>query len=132
MSLQAFEELAKDNEYGLVRMKILKDFAPYSPNPEVGFAVAGFDPEKALRVYQLGAGIPVDEDLNPLILVEEEQAPPQPTAPQIEIPDDWQTKNRLVRRRYAIAILGEERSLSESEMDEIIQAELNRRQADAD
>ena len=127
--VHAFENLI--NEYGLVRMKITKDFAPYTPDPEFGWCVAGFTPDKAKRIYDLAAGYPVDEDLNPLSLEGEILEPPPAPDTAIEIPDNWHKGNHLPRVRLAMAIKGTTETMSDEEARAIIQQELDRRQSHA-
>lgn len=124
-TLEHFESL--QNDLGLVRMQILKDFAPYSPDPDLGYPVAGFPPDVALRIYGLQAGVPVDEDLKPIALQDEAPPPPEPSAPGVEIPDNWQDHHVLVKARIAKALIGENRKITEPEMDAIIAAEVERR-----
>ena len=124
-SLETFEHLA--NEAGLVRMQITQDFAPYSPDPDRGIPVAGFPPDVAHRIYGIKAGIPVDDDLNPIDL-DEEAPPPAPVeASAVDIPDNWKDAHRLVKARIAKAIKGSNDKMSEQECDEVIAAEVERR-----
>lgn len=124
-SIEAFQKLA--NEAELVRMLILKDFAPYSPDPDRGVPVAGFPADVALRIYDLGAGVPVDENLDPIQVEEEVVLEVQPQAPAVEIPENWKDHHVLVKARIAKSIIGENKRLTEAECDEIIAAEIERR-----
>lgn len=127
--VHAFENLM--NDQGLVRVKIVKDFAPYSPDPQFGWSIAGFDPAKSKRIYDLAAGFPCDEEGNPVPLEGELlEAPPAPDL-NVAIPEDWHKGNHLPRIRLAMAIKGTTEVMDDKEARAIIQEELNRRQAHA-
>lgn len=127
--VHAFESLV--NELGLVRVKITKDFAPYTPNPEVGWSIAGFDPVKAKLIYDLAAGYPCDEEGKPVSLEGEIQEPPPALDNDLEIPDDWAEGHHLPRIRLAKAIKGSDETMSDAEARSIIQSELDRRYGNA-
>lgn len=126
MDIQAFENLAKANPYGLVRMKMVEEHTPY----RVG-ELAGFSPEDALRRFLEREALPAAEDGTPLIGFEDAVEPSEPAQSgpisTVQIPDDWRNLHHLQRLRIAKAISGDETIATAIAADAIIGAEEQRR-----
>lgn len=112
------------NEKGLVRMRFLLDHTPYYSGD-----IAGFPPDRATELVGAGVAAPCDESGRPVSIGYAEPAPPAPVLrPTIDIPENWEELHHLARVRMAKALQSSDRSLSVEHADEIIRAELERRE----
>jgi hypothetical protein len=123
--LEAFSKLV--NAAGLVAMRISRPFAPYNRGD-----IAGFNHELAARLFVRKEGVPVNEKGEEITI---DSPPPEPKAvPRhlVEIPLNWADLHHLQRVQLAKQLVGDrERKLSAEEADEVITAELKRREEDA-
>jgi hypothetical protein len=124
--IEAFSKLV--NARGLVAMRISRPFAPYNRGD-----IAGFNHELAARLFVRKEGVPVNEKGEEIKI---DSPPPEPKAvPRhaVEIPLNWTDLHHLQRVQLAKQLVGDrERKLSAEEAAEIIEAELKRREDDAE
>lgn len=112
------------NEQGLVRMRFLIDHTPYYSG-----AVAGFPADRATELLEAGVAAPCDERGSPVTIGFAEPVVQAPqVAPTVTIPDGWEDLHHLARLRMAKTILNSDRSMTVDEADQIIRAELQRRE----
>ena len=116
-----FEEFV--NKLGLVPMRITDDnFAPYKAG-----SIAGFPPAEAEKLFTRGSAVPIDED-GEVIVIEAERVDDAPEEVfDIDIPSNIFDIHHLQRIALAKKLAGTDRKMNAEEADEIIAAELERR-----
>jgi hypothetical protein len=123
--IEAFSKLV--NARGLVAMRISRPFAPYSRGD-----IAGFNHELAARLFVRREGVPVNEKGEEIKIDSPAPEPKAIPVHLVEIPLNWGDLHILQRVQLAKQIAGNrEQKLSREEADEIIVAELKRRETDA-